>query len=120
MRSAEAHGGRALAAPAGKVWEQVVDADRDQHHHYADQDRVKAAGGIDRPQDDPDDQPGGGGENQSHAADATGAAGSGARSARGALVQGEGLWYSFSAAANDRTRPATAATGSGSSPAART
>ena len=49
----------------GRNGKQLPDAERDQHHHDGDQDGVEAAD-VERPEDDPQAQAGGGGQDQTH------------------------------------------------------
>src|SRR5579872_698439 len=56
-----------LVLPAGQEREHVADSDRDEDHHDRDHDGVEAAD-AGRPEDDPQAQPSGGGEDQSHPA----------------------------------------------------
>src|SRR5579884_1435770 len=59
------------APPAGQVREHVVDGDGHQDHRDPYEDRVKPAQQVDSPQDDPDAEPGGGGQDQTHGRDAS-------------------------------------------------
>src|SRR5579875_184858 len=58
-------GARALVAPAGQEREQVAHADRDQDHADREEEGVQPAD-VQRPDDDPDAETGGGGEDETH------------------------------------------------------
>src|SRR5579875_4176857 len=55
----------ALVAPAGQEREQVAHADRDQDHADREEEGVQPAD-VQRPDDDPDAETGGGGEDETH------------------------------------------------------
>src|SRR5450755_3742390 len=54
-----------LVPPTGQVREDVADGDGDEHHPEGDPDRVESAH-VERPDDDPQAEAEGGGENEAH------------------------------------------------------